>query len=338
MDDTLPIDDSTIVVDNTLLSDMVCDTKAGLRHVLGYTTKEEAATLKAGQCIHHAMAAYFLSDEDDPARMALRVFDKTYRSWADENVDPNDRLAWHNAKRCLDAWVTDHPIRRLPFRIKKKYVEQPIAVELGRIDRRIVRFVGILDGAGLARKSSGFYIVDHKSTGSCNDWWKNAQRTTSQFTGYVAAGEIYFGKPIAGVFVNGIALGKLNSSDKKCPKHKVPYHECATAPEHLHSEIMVITRNNDQIRTWKETALRLTRDYLELRESIDSIKDVQYLCQQGTFRYHCNNCEFKKLCEQGRTPHAAKMLLRLDRWNPEAHGKERHQFALRVTGRDVDED
>jgi hypothetical protein len=93
---------------------------------------------------------------------------------------------------------------------------------------------------------------------------------------------------------------------------------------------MVVTRNEDQIRSWRDAALHLANEYRDLRDAITRIQDVQHCLQQGTFYGHCAWCEFKGFCDRGRTPHAAKLLLKQDRWDPMVHGEQRRAIARKI--------
>ena len=94
-------------IDNSTLSALYsCTSKAWIRYGQHLTTSDERAELLSGQAGHAALAAYHMGGSIDEA---LNTFDVIYRLWASSNVDPNDRLAFHNTRSILKRFLEEHP-------------------------------------------------------------------------------------------------------------------------------------------------------------------------------------------------------------------------------------
>lgn len=308
-----------LVVDNSLLKDTVCTTKALLRHKHGYTSREDSAALKAGSAAHAALAAYFDPQADLGGPLwrprALDVLKRDYAAWSHANVPPDNRLSYENVSRILGAWFDAHPIDSFPFKVR--HVETGFSFVLtdwlticGRID---------MD----AEMSDGsLYVVDHKSTGNITPWWLAAFRLDSQFSTYVSGMiEHLGGSKVAGGIVNAIEFSKIPASNTKCRQHGTPYAECGVQHVVDRSQMITVDRTPRQLAQWRRDAIKNARKYRDACEMYPELRDITRAPMEGTFYGACTNCSFKDFCEAGRPMDLVDSMLVVDRWEPFAHSQ-----------------
>lgn len=329
-----------IIVDNTILSSVAtCGTQAAMRHVLGLTARTDAAELEAGSAVHEALARWLVTGGD--AKVALQRFDARYKPWAAQHQGLGDRLAWSPVHRILKHWLETHDLKRWPWVVQPEHVEVPVWAELGAIRNgklvtlddhdvhaagaiggtpALVFFIALLDAIGKKRTGGGIWSIDHKTGRGLNQWYKERQEDASQFTGQLwAAGQR--GLDLAGIFINGLELPELHTSERKCAKHGMSYKACALA--HVGTLVFPVTRSSAEIEAWELTARRLTKTFLRLRATIASVDDVRAKADmRGRFVGACSRCTFRDWCRQGRTVHGAKEFIKQP-WNPLDHAQRR---------------
>ena len=338
---------SDLVVDNSILSKMVCSTEGAMRHVLHLTLPNEAAELRCGSALHEGWARWLVTK--DPAA-GLARFDELYRPWAAEHVPVLDREGkphsrrWKPVHRIFERWLEKEGPRFLrQFSVDPMHVEIPVWAPLGALHEGkfksfdpenedevdllrdpkhrppVVVFAALLDAIVKKRSVGGYWSCDHKSAGGLHQWFRDRQEDASQFTGQLWAAKQRGVGPLKGVFINGMEIKSLNSSDKKCYKHGVPYHKCALEPEH-HAQglLMPITRSRHEIDAWERTAIGLTKKYIRLRRKVETIDDVRELPMEGRFIGNCSRCTFRDFCRLGRTKIAAAKFVK-NEWNPLEH-------------------
>ena len=330
---------------------MICSTYGAMRHVLNLTTPTEAAALVCGSALHEGWARWLVTK--DPAE-GLGRFDKVYKAWSRESVPVQDkdgkpsRLLWRPVHRIFERWLEREGPRFLRiFSVDPAHVEIPVWAPLGIYDEEnrkmlldaavrrfdflatpkkrepVVMMIALLDAIGKKRAVGGYWSIDHKSAGGLHQWFRDRQEDASQFTGQLWAAQQRGIGPLKGIFINGLEVKSLNTSDKRCPKHGVPYLKCALEPEHhLPGLLMPLTRTLPEIDAWERTAIELTRKYIRLRARVETIEDIQHLPMEGRFVGNCTNCTFRDFCRLGRTPLAAKKFVK-DEWNPLDHAYTR---------------
>jgi hypothetical protein len=333
-DDVRPTD---IIVDNTILASVAaCSTQAALRHVLHLTTTADAAPLIAGQYAHEVLAWWLLGVE--PAA-ALRRLDG-YRRWAQGKVAADDKLAPGNVHRILEHWMAMRPLATWPLLVESGQVEVPLVGVLGVLEAgkpvlpredhdgepRVV-MVALLDAIG-RRRTGGHYSIDHKTTSNVNDYFKDSQEDSSQFTGqlWLAAEN---GHTLHGVYVNAVEFWTVPSSSRACKTHGSTYAECGL--KHLKHFLFPVTRSTHEIATWPITARQLTRKFLRLRARVASIEDVRTLPMEGRFVRACRNCSFREWCRRGRPASMAQEFVR-EEWNPLVRAAEMAASVAAVRG------
>jgi len=298
-----------IEVDNSVLYAVAtCDTKAVLRHVLGYTSVEESAKRKAGEAGHAALAAFF---RGATSREAMIVFREGYKWWADCNVEAHDRLAYENCAAVLRGWF-DTRTKTLPFTPIPKFVEIGFKVPLD--DNGEFAFIGRMDDIGESKDGSGLYIVDHKFTGRISSEWTKQFQTDSAITGYIWAAAKIAKQPVIGAFINAIEFSKVPTSDRKCKEHGVLYSECGVY--HANFDIQVMVRSKQQTEHWRQSAISLAKTYKTLKETFPTVKHADLPSMQGLFNRACTWCEFSGFCGGGRQPHALEAGYVYSPWHP----------------------
>lgn len=319
--DVLPAD---IIVDNTLLTSVAkCDTQAAMRHVLGLTTEGESANLKAGSDIHEAIALWlsgFTVDE------AMAHFKTLYRDWAGEHVAGDDRLSYSNVARILKHWFGKVGAK-WPFVVDPAEVEVPLVAELGEIKGRRVVMVALLDAIGKL-KTGGRWSIDHKTTKSVSDYFRQDQEYSSQFTGQLwIAREA--GYELSGVYVNAIELKTIPGSDRKCSQHGTTYKECGIG--HITHDLLPETRPAAEIDAWYQTAVGLVKRFIRLVDKVQTVADVrEHAGMQGRFIHGaCGNCEFREWCRMGRPKGSAKTFVE-NPWRPLERAQARVEDVRRM--------
>jgi hypothetical protein len=319
-----------VVVDNTLLEAAArCDTLVAMRHILHLAPAEEAKELRAGSAVHEVLAAWLSGASTEEALGRLNE----YRQWAKEHVPPDDRLRYQNVKKIVAFWLKRHPLQDWPFLVNPAQVEMPLTAPLGvlregklaRVQQEwelndpkrppMVVMVALLDAVGKHRKSGGLWSVDHKTTSNTGEWFKSRQENSSQFTGqmWIARERDLL---LSGVFINGIHLREVPSSNGRCKQHGTTYAECGNNhPEHV---LFPVTRTPHELDAWETTARRLTRRFLVLRGQVRTIEDARELPMQGRFNGACGFCPFQKWCRSGRLAGAAKTFTEQP-WRPLEH-------------------
>lgn len=308
-----------IYVDNTLLSSVAtCTTKAVIRHIYGYTSKEESAALFAGTVAHEALALFF---KGGTAKASRIHFKKRYKAWAEENVDESDkyqkRLSYRNVAKILRYWMDAHPMGSATFTVDPGAVE--VGLQFPLTKNGDVIFYGRLDAGPVEMKQGrDLYILDHKTTGRIQNVEK--YRMDSGPTGYVWGTQQHTSRPIMGAIINAIEFSQLPGLDdptRKCvkPEHgKVPYEEC----QHLHvnTALVVTQRTPEQIKAWKRSALHLAGRFQVMKELYESPDELAKAPMEGTFTGACTYCEFKDFCRVGRPTNMLDSMLRHEPWKP----------------------
>jgi hypothetical protein len=319
----------TTRADNSLMGDMVCDTRVALRHIHGRNSLEEAAAAKAGQAAHASLAVYLQTRSRDGA---LVKFAYEYAAWSQETTpdpltgDPvprvadDDRLSFKNLVRVLEEWYSREPLRQYRWEILdiEKGFELPID------DTGELIFTGRLDVIVRDLDTGGLWVVDHKTRSSITDWWKDKFVMDSQMSGYAWAASKLYGEPVTGVYINALEFRKLPSGPKKCNrepfKHGLPYDECGGM--HAKFDCFAVMRTPMQLRAWHQNAVRRITRYRNLKLKFDSREKLRVgiltgdLEMQGTFTGACDLCAFRKWCWQGRATNQIDVMTVLDRWDP----------------------
>jgi len=258
---------------------------------------EESAPLNSGTAVHVALAHYLdgVSREN-----CLSIFDDQYRTWSIDNVLETDRLSFGNVYQILDYWLEMNPLSDWAFEPVPGTIERPLSAPLCQIGDVQVMYVGMLDALVRDRRNGQLCVLDHKTTGTINQPWINKFQLASQFSGYLwLARQTFPGEAVNACYVNGIELSKVPTSNRKCVKHGVLYEECGILHPN-HTILGPITRSDDQIRAWYDTACKLAKHFVNLAAWFPELTDVGQLHQQGTFNNSCGFCSFQTFCRMDR--------------------------------------
>lgn len=302
-----------VVADNSLLADVAaCDLRTVLRHVHGFTSRDEQAQLKAGSAVHECFAAYF---ETGRPTVARHVFEASYRQWALANVAANDRLSWLNTSRVVDEWLARHPIDALPFTILRLGGEPAVEIGFAVPLTEDVTICGRIDALGTLKVDGNVAVIENKSTKSINDFWKAKFRLASQVSTYSFGASAHLGaEHVTWTLINAIEFKWLPASERKCAMHKVTYAECGAL--HANFEMMSVDRTPAKIDAWKFTAIGLARRFAWLREAYASRADLRAVPQQGLFTDACQFCFAKEWCAADRPVEHLDSMFVVEPWEP----------------------
>lgn len=339
----------TVYVDNTTLSAVAsCDSKATLRHVLGYTIAgEEAHVLESGTIAHEVLAMHLQGKSADECLLHYQARYQPYsheHRLDDYDDNPHYRLSYTNTNKILTEYLETHPLPSYSFSVNPKLVEVGFALPLSdecvcehlesahksgygctydRWDygcscaefKPAFVFWGRLDAIVQGKHDSSLYVLDHKTTGRLTPYWTEKFRNDSQMTGYVWAAQQTLGQPVVGVFINAIEFSKLpDHPTRKCTKHGVVYAECGI--HHTNAQMLIYTRSPDQLVEWQATALELAERYRALHHAAPNIESLHKIRTQGTFTGACGFCPFQTFCAAGRPLHYVPTMLVQRPWRP----------------------
>lgn len=305
-----------IYVDNSILTRVaVCDTATVLRYILGYTSREERATLLSGTAGHEAMAVYYKTQGDKDA--ALEKFDEIYRDWAMANVPPEYARSYENCYACIATWFDRNPFAALPYIVMPDWIEIGFSFPLTD-DGRFV-YVGRIDAIVKDLETDHLRILDHKFAGRVDGGFAKNFRMDSQFSGYIWAGSQQLQQPIDGGFVNAIEFSRLPSDpQRKCSKHGVVYAECGFL--HANAAMILVNRSPQQIARWKRDATSLAERFAELKAKFSDPAYIPAVRQQGQFVYKaCASCDAYDFCTSGRPVNMIPALFQHSPWTPWEH-------------------
>lgn len=331
----------SVYVDNTTLRSVQrCESEAALRHVLGFTVQEEAHALECGTATHEAMADYF---RGWPASYALKHYELLYRGYSEDNLLDHlgHRLSYTNTSKILEEWFTLHPLHSFSFSVNPKLVEVGFEIPLSdecvcghsEADHRdqgcryrgackcpcyAPAFImwGRLDAVVQSDHDGALYVLDHKTTGRIQPYWTDKFRNDSQMSGYVWAAQKTLGMTVSGVYINAIEFSKLPSDPvRKCREHGVVYAECGI--HHMKSQLLIYTRSPEQLEEWRQTAIKLARQYRTLLQTIPDLQSaLTETRMEGTFTDACGFCSFNKFCQANRPAQYADTMLVHQPWRP----------------------
>ena len=305
-------------IDNSMISSfLTCTMKGWTRYGLGLTTRDERAELLSGQAGHAALAAFHHSGNREDA---LKVFDVIYKLWGSQNVDPNDRLAWHNCRTVVEVFLSNHPTGSPMWQYvpDPQFIEVPFEVPLD--DHGDFILMGRID---LIAKYNQHYVVnENKYTGRIDETWKRKFRLDSQLSSYFYAckyglvGGQQLSLPIMGGFITAIQLSKLPSDPvRKCREHGVKYVECS--PRHVKWEIFgPLPREEALLQGWRADALATARRMKAVWEAAPSVEYAPTISQEGLFTGACRWCELQETCITGRDPRRMLASLIYKKWDP----------------------
>jgi hypothetical protein len=308
-----------VVVDNSLIKDGVCTTRLALRHILHRRPKVAGLPLTRGSMLHIAIASWIEGASIDDV---VADFKGSYRPVFEAAVEgglasADDPWSWQPTARILRHTLERWEEKPLP------YVGEPGMVEVAVVKRDIipgVDYVALLDW--IVRSSTGSrWLLDWKTKKSLTPWFGGQQQLSAQYLGQVACANAS-GEEVSGAIAVGLEFGKLNSSTKRCPKHALPYAECAL--EHVNPpKVVTIQPTPVALETWEATAVKLAKKFVRLKERVTSIDDIDDLPMEGRFYDACNFCDFKEYCALGRPANWLTRMTVEETWDPLVEARKR---------------
>jgi len=124
-----------------------------------------------------------------------------------------------------------------------------------------------------------------------------------------------FGTQVWVMYIMGLEVKQVPVSDRKCKEHGIAYSECYA--EHTKWLVDSCYRTKEQITGWYADAYLITRDYLNILDSVKSVEDIHKMPQQGMFNGSCYNCSYHDFCHLfNRKPEAAEQMFERRPWSP----------------------
>ena len=294
-----------------------CKFQCWLRYLMGYTSMEEKAQLKAGSAYHAAMAMWALGGK---VSEAAHAFDEIYHDWAMEHFQkPDHRLDFTNVRATVVHWLQTHPLGEQPYEVLE--VEVPFEVPLVP-DSSIILY-GRIDTKVRMRKIGSVYVKENKSTGSylwgADDNWIKQWDLDAQLDCYTwAARQLWPEEHIGGTMVQALQFKKLPSSNRDCSKHHMKYTQCGI----LHYEERLagpFLREQDDLEEWRTDALDAALAMQRLLAEAPTLESAPYIARPGKFNGSCRWCEFEGVCKDGRYPDLLRRSLVHSPWDPREH-------------------
>lgn len=300
----------TFNCDNTKLVDHArCEASAIARHVFGLRGKGEKIAADIGNAYHAGLELHFKSKSK---REVTHKFEREYDKVIPPGEQPEEaRFARPNCIKIMERYCDTRPVDKFPFEIVE--FEQVKGVEL-EPGSGIIFWVK-RDMLGKDRQSGMLSPIDHKTTGRLTSWWSRKFRLTSQLSGYAWFTQQEHGQTVEQVYVNGLEIGKLPDSNRKCASHGVKYSECGV--EHANFQLYQYARTQEQLEKWKQDAIIIAKKAKLLGEAFGSdISLLKYAFRNGAFNDACMFCEHKDWCVADFNPSMAEGLTVFERWEP----------------------
>lgn len=301
--------------DNSILTNVAkCDAWAVAANVLGLRGKEEKIAADMGSVFHSAVEQHFKGNNREKV---MEVFNMEYDKIIPVGqVLEEARFAKPNLTKIMERFIAVKPMSVFPFDvIETERVKGMPLDPAGEFIFWVKRDALVRDQA-----NGAVLPLDHKTTKKITDWWAKKFRLASQLTGYMWFTSEEQGVPVQECFVNGVELGLLPTSTKKCKAHGVPYSECSA--EHAVFQLLRYGRSEEQIDRWKKDALILARRFAVLKSVFEGhLELLPQVSRNGSFNESCVFCEFKEWCRRGFRQADAEQFVVYDPWEPWVGGE-----------------
>lgn len=292
-----------------------CRTRLALRLAgkedAGLPQPSSSLSMLAGTWGHKALAAYW----DDDWEEALRP----YEELSNQLGITDDRRGYANLRTLLSAWTSTHPLGSLPFdTLDRKTTEVSFVVNLGEIKEAKsgkivpVDMIGYQDKLVRDKRTGRLLPLEHKFPGKINDSLiSKFAEWDIQVTAYIVAAAQILGEEVDEAWVNAIEVSKVPSSDRKCPKHGVPYKECGPLMDirepHVRTTFIPARRNKSRQQEFVRSALDICERYVLPVARAVAKRGAEVATRtprDGQFTGACDYCEFRRWCltnNRGRT-------------------------------------
>lgn len=293
--------------DNQSMKDLAnCVAAWVARHVLGLVSKKEKLAADIGNAYHRALEHHF---SQAVKAKVVEVFAAEYDKIVPYGEQPEEpRFARQNCVKILERYCDTRPPSVFPFEVVELEKVKGVEIAPGLV------FWVKRDMLVREKQTSQMAVVDHKTSSRLTDWFARRYRLTSQLTGYTWFTSQETGQLITKAYINGIEVGKLPDSTRKCKTHGVPYAECSA--EHANFQLYQYTRTPEQIEKWKQDVLVLAKQAQVLAQGFGQIETLPYVMRNGAFNEACMFCEFSDWCQQGFAPELAGEYCVSDPWRP----------------------
>lgn len=269
-------------------------------------------SMLAGSWGHKALAAWLNGDDFEEVLKPYEAISRTL------GID-DDRRGYNNLLAILRAYTAYRVRDILPFDLlDPKTTEVSFVVPLGDVatkegERVAVDLIGYIDKLVRDRRTGRVMPLEHKFVGQLND--ALAARFADydqQTTAYILAAEGVLGEECDTAWVNAIEVAKVPSSERKCPKHGVPYSECGPLADirdpHLRSSFISVRRDKADKEEFKKLALATVRDFILPVATVLERRGTEAVFsapREGPFTGACDYCEYRRWCRTNRRSRSA---------------------------------
>lgn len=293
--------DFPTVVDNTMRSDFIrCAEKWGRSFVENWAPAAPSIHLHAGGAFAHGLEvsrrAFYEKGyaKDEAMRQGLEAIIRFYGPIELPPARTGDK-SLANVIRAYDSYMERYglgvdPARphmvsgkamvefgfTMPTEVKHPQTGEPILYG-GRADM-------------IALMHDALWVTDEKTTASLGEQWSNNWTLDSQFTGYIAAAQL-FGFPVAGALIRGVGLLKT----------KITHAEC------------LVHRGSWKIERWWQ---QLHRDLKRMVQAWESNVYDMALAKDTCNAY--GGCSFVMLCDSPDPEGFLPIHFRQRKWDPTA--------------------
>jgi hypothetical protein len=229
-----------------------------------------------------------------------------------QNQPPEERWMWGNVSTIMEEFCRQKPVEAFPF--EAIGFEEVKGVKLAEDDHGELVFWVKRDLVGKEKGSGLLVPIDHKTTHKLTTWWALTHKNSSQLSGYCwFCGEEY-GVPVNVAYVNGVEVGQLPNSTRKCSVHGKKYSECGRL--HANFQVYRVPRSDGQIAAWKRDAINLAKKARFLQMAFTDVRMLPAAGRQGAFNEHCRFCEMQEWCLLGFEAGAMEGCVVYDPWRP----------------------
>lgn len=294
-----------------------CETRGWVRHVKGFTSRDEAIKAVAGQAIHAGVETFLDPKPRDKAPLFAfhEIYDPAYARLAPELLEP--ALTPDNLHRLLARWIDMHPPHMVPW-VRVVSVEKAVTSRsfyVADIENDTQHRVNLICRPDIVvEDKNGLYRwVDTKTTSwrISDKGWQRQLKLSMQVALYTDAMRTLYGdKAAMGGWINAMELRQLPSSDRKCKEHGLPYSECGS--EHAKTDFVECMIDEERMQRAVADAEQGAGRFVTLHE-IDN--DSAHLLQMdGSAKDGCRFCPAAVWCEAGRHPASLDSLLVYEPW------------------------
>jgi len=307
-----------------------CPVYYAMNRIHNYQPKEPVYYFVAGHAFHKLFENFFQGLEE------TQIFQNF-----EAELEPFTRIpdcppshSPENLRKIARSWFDTHKKVEWPWR--------PVFVEKGfKIKNFIegVDLVGRLDYLGQNMADNAWVLQDWKTTGNLDVRWERSKKTSSQLCCYTYAVQTVLGHPLWHVYIAGLEIKVVPSSDKICrgsknqEGHGVPYSQCGG--QHVKFKNLSVMVTQEKLDVWREDATKICQGIVDLWKPYPvtptlaiEAEPVKKLPMTGMFNNGCYNCPYQDWCHiYNRRTDVLPNLFKQEKFDPLA-GSEVFEVTL----------